>query len=145
MPRKRIAIDPVVFIADYIGGKFTVRQLAARHGISESLAGKIIRGERRPELAKLIDKAIEAYGLRIQRRLTALRELAVKRLERAVLHDEGSLGLAAAKEILNRTMPDKPAKEPRWPYQRPPGHSIMMELSPETKRRVLKELGGPLD
>ena len=51
------------------------------------------------------------------------------------------MALVAAKEVLHRMLDrHQPAPDP---FEWPDGLSLM-DLSPETKRRVIEELGGPV-
>ena len=144
----KIPFNEDAFVDDHVSGGLTVRQLAARHGLSYSLAEKILRGRRRPELARRIDAACDAATGRLARRLTHLGATAVGALERAMAGEPSSVSIAAAREVLSRVLDKKPPTEPPGLDCRGRSHPFegsLMDLSPSTKRLIAEELGGPLD
>jgi transcriptional regulator with XRE-family HTH domain len=104
MPRKRTALDEESFAADSASGLYTQKELAERHGVSESLVGKIARGQRRPEVREMVAAARDQACQRIQDRLTKLMDRAVGVLERAMSGKGSHLAIRAASEVLNRTI-----------------------------------------
>ena len=144
MAAKRIPFDQEAFVLDYVSGRMTLGGLAAKHGISPSLASKIVCGRRRPELAVMIEEALDATRRLSDKQLLRLQAAALQTLEKALKGRPTALSVAAAREVLKRTLPDKPP--PHAPPPPPPPNLFegrLLDLSPQTKRLVLKELGGP--
>jgi len=110
MTRKRIPFDQKQFARDYLSGQYEVASLAEKHGISESLAYKVITGERRPEVAEAIRRARDADTEQLRIVLDHLRCDALDMLRRAVGGGVSGAGIAAAKEILRRAMPAEPPR-----------------------------------
>ena len=150
MAARPIEIDEAAFARDYVSGKFTVARLAARHGISKSLAEKMISGERRPEVSKRIDQAVAAARKHATRTLVSLQPAAIDALGKAMRGRSLAAAISAAKEVLSRTMTDKQPAQGRWAGHLagsqpsyPPDSPALVGLSEETRRRVLDELNGP--
>jgi transposase-like protein len=129
MPKQRIPFDHKKFARDYLSGQYDVASLAEKHGISESLAYKVITGERRPEVAEAIRRAREADTDQFRIVLDHLRCNAIDMLRRALGGGVTGAGIAAAKEILRRAMPAEPP-EPlrRRPAQLPAEHVNLLDL-----------------
>ena len=150
MSNHRISLDTDAFVSDYVSGKFTIGQLAERYGISRSLVEKILNGRRRPEVAKMIRQSLSAARRRTRSRLTFVQDKAVETLCRAMDGQNNAAAVAAARDVLTRSLPDAAADEPpaddtypdEWPD--PLGPSLT-QLSPELKTKVLEELGGPME
>jgi hypothetical protein len=151
MPRKRKAMNEDAFVEDFASGLYTQRQLAKKHGISLPLVQKIATGRRRPDLRERIDEARGALCRQSQQQLVGLLDAAVGVLRKAMA-GPATPALAAAREVFNRVL-GKPeaagAVEARAAADAPhdkwysPDSPDLVDLSPETKRLVLKELGGP--
>ena len=137
MPKRRDDFDERAFAADAATGTFTQAELAARHGISRSHVRKITCGTRRPHVREMVAQA-------------GLVGDAVGALEAAMGGDSGTAAVAAAREVLRRTLGEVPPAD-RQPQQRKEDTSspglkrALMDLSPQTKRLVLRELGGPTE
>ena len=150
MPKRRDDFDERAFAADAATGTFTQAELAARHGISRSHVRKITCGTRRPHVREMVAQAREAHLGRARLRLAGLVGDAVGALEAAMGGDSGTAAVAAAREVLRRTLGEVPPGT-RQPQQRKEDTSspglkrALMDLSPQTKRLVLRELGGPTE
>jgi len=146
----KICFDEEAFVADHVSGGLTIRQLAERYGLSYSLVEKILRGQRRPAIARRIDEAFDRSTGRLARQLTHLGGDALGALDRAMKGKAMGAAVLAAREVLSRVLGDKPGAEPL-----PRRHPVRLEsemwkrtladLSPSTKLLVLEELGGPLE
>ena len=150
MPKRRDDFDERAFAADAAAGAFTQAELAARHGISPSHVGKIMCGTRRPHVREMVAQAREAHLGRARRRLAGLVGEAVGALEAAMGGGSGAAAVAAAREVLRRTLGEVPpaARQPqesREDMSSPGLERALRDLSPETKRLVLHELGGPTE
>jgi hypothetical protein len=141
MARPPFKFDHCAFAEDYVCGRFTLARLAARHDMSRPLAAKVIRGERHPEVLDLIHEAIDARRRQTGRRLARLLERAVCTIARAMGGKASATALAAARIVLNRSLPEEPPLPPPRQVE-PPG---LWELSPELQKRVMEELGGPTE
>jgi len=139
MPAKRKEIDSCAFVEDVVSCNFTYRQLARKYQISHSLVEKMVRGERRPAIAEAIIQLIEDAIKDTPGNWRLLRRRAIKTLGAAMKGQVGGTAVTAAKEVLNRSEPE-PDADNALPAAL---ERTLMSLSDETKRRVLKELGGP--
>ena len=153
MPRGRVPFDEEAFAEDCASGRYSQGQLAEKYGISRSLVNKIVCGRRRPDVREMIDAARQAARQRTKCRLTALLEKAVATIERSLDRPLDSVTLAAAREVLDRALGGSRRSrslEPKptagtlartgWAADTP---SVLSELTPETRRRVMAELDGP--
>jgi len=139
MPAKRKEINSCAFAEDFVSGDFTYRQLARKYQISLSLVGKIVSGKRRPEISEAIDQLIKDANRDTRRCWRGLRHKAVATLGNAMKGTANGTAVTAAKEVLNRTEPEPEADDALPVYL----ERTLMDLSDKTKRRVLRELGGP--
>jgi len=148
MSGKRIELDEEAFAADWASGMYTQGNMAARYGVSLSLVKKITSGRRRPALHARIEEVRKAARRRTERGLIGLLDQAVETLKRAMAGEATATALAAAKEVLNRAMGRVEASAKAAPPTPPPVHRpvrpTILDLSPELKRQVLIELGGPV-
>ena len=67
--------DDEQLVLDIACGRLTYAQIAARHGLTESMVGRIARGERRPELQAKIQAAAQGFvdvAMRLGARLATL-------------------------------------------------------------------------
>ena len=153
MSEKRTEMDEDAFVEDLASGLYTQKQLAESYGMSLSLVKKIASGQRRPDLQKQIAAARQALCRQTQRQLVGLLEAAVGVL-RTAMAGPATPALAAAREVFNRVLgkPDPAgavraraaAGAPQRKWYSPDSPSLL-DLSPETKRLVLKELNGPCE
>lgn len=104
-PRQR-TLDDRRFVDDYLSGQFTYSQLAERHGLSLSMVGKVIRGERRPRVAELIAAMADAASRQAKARLTGLLNKAINVLTAAMDRPGTPASLAAARLIITRGLAD---------------------------------------
>jgi len=144
MAAKRIEFDQQAFVLDYVSGRMTLPRLAAKYGISTSLASKIVSGQRRPEVVEMIEEALESDRRQTQHELVRLQRAAMRTLGKAMTGEPTGVSIAAAREVLKRTMPQDPAPLSIPPAVRERRERSLVDLSPETKRLVLEELDGPL-
>jgi len=142
----------------------TQRQLQERHDIGRDTVRRIVRGESRPHVARIVCELRSQPDAHVRLRVAAMQAKAIEVLERALgcvpsstpaggktggeNADEPAdpevsrVSLAAAKELLTRTLgrnwgPATPKAS------RPTGTGSRLDilaLSPETRRRVLAEL-----
>lgn len=134
--------------------------VARKHGISYSHLLAMVHGRSRPEFARKLARARAQLQADIRRRLRGLQTAAVDTLRRAMREDEedapttdstaktkskrtrrapvSPTALAAAKEVLNRCLPEE-ANEPDRPtlVDLLPG---LARLTPETLALVDREL-----
>jgi len=144
-------MDEDAFVEDFASGLYTQKQLAENYGISLALVKKIASGQRRPDLRERIAAARQALCRQTQRQLVGLLDTAVGVLRKAMA-GPATPALAAAREVFNRVLgkPDAAAavraraaaEAPQQKWYTPDFPSLI-DLSPETKSLVLKELGGP--
>ncbi|MGB2820026.1 MAG: hypothetical protein WBF17_03535 [Phycisphaerae bacterium] len=126
---------------DVVSGEYTYRQIGRKYGVSSAYVSAVVRGKRCPRVAELIAELDAKTREETARRLARLAGKAVDAIEAAMHGKSTSVALAAAKEVLRRTLDrEQPAPDP---FEWPDGLSLM-DLSPETKRRVVEELGGPV-
>jgi len=144
MAAKRIEFDQQAFVLDYVSGRITLPRLAAKYGISASLASKIVSGQRRPEVVAMIEEALESDRRQTQHQLVRLQRAALRMLDKAMTGKPTAISMAAVREVLKRTVPDEPAPLAIPPAVLESRERSLVDLSPETKRLVLEELGGPL-
>jgi hypothetical protein len=145
MAQKRGKFDESRFVRDYVIGGLTQAQLAAKHRLSSSQVGRILRGQRRPDVLRRMKEAMAAQNCRTESQLARLQPKAVATLAKAMQGKASSVALSAAKEVLNRTLDDRQAAARSRAGETPPAPrpGLIEQLSPETKRRVLAELDGP--
>jgi len=143
-------MDEDAFVEDFASGLYTQKQLAESYGISLSLVKKIALGQRRPDLQDRIAAARQALCRQAQQQLVGLLDVAMGAL-RTAMGGPAAPALAAAREVFNRVLgkPDpaaavraRAAAEAPQRKWYPPDSPSLVDLSPETKRLVLKELNG---
>jgi len=130
------------FAFDVACGGLNQAQLAERHGLSPSQVSKLIRGQSRPRIAEMIAE-FAADNMRLLKiRLAGLQGKALDTLRAAMEERAEPAAVGAAKYILDRGATLTFEAQQRTECQIAEQRSLM-DLSPETKRLVLKELGGP--
>ena len=134
-------LDFLKLAEDVASGRFTYRQIGERHGIGQSYVCDIVHGRRCPRVAQLIAELDRRNRRRAARRLMRLTGKAVATVSAVMNGKKPGVALSAAKEVLHRAL-DR--KEPLGEQPRRSDGPSLVDLSPETKRRVLEELGGPL-
>ena len=145
MGRKRIPLDEDAFVADHLSGLFTIPQLAERYGLSASQVGKILRGERRLDVAEKIEAAIEAARRQAQCHLVTLQRPALWALQRALEGDSITAAIAAAREVLKRTLPEPMPPLPGLLPDICAADLLPDEALRQAVRHALKEMGLPAD
>jgi transcriptional regulator with XRE-family HTH domain len=158
MANKKVSLDEAEFAADCALGMYTQEELAARHGVSKSTVGKMISGQRRPEVRKLIAVAREHAAARAKQRVADLLVRAVDVVGELMNSDRPNVALAAAREMLNRGL-GRPAaavegaaenrgldeaerKQFKWlRWRAQTMDSWFVDMSQDTKRRMMKDLG----
>ena len=170
MAGRRLELNEWLFAVDAARG-LPQCELAKRHDISRPTAGRILRGDSRPHVARLVAELRRQPDAHTRLRLAALQGKAMKVLESALdgpqenpnpgggtgeqdgeaeapkeSREVSALSLSAAKEVLSRTLGKdwSPAMPEASAAPELPGRDIL-DLSPETQRRIREELGGPLD
>ena len=142
-------LDEDRFVRDVLDGQLGPAELADKYGRSLLQISAVLAGRRHRRILRRIDQALACECRRTLWRLVSLQGEAIKALENAVKSQPGTASLAAAKEILNRSMDieqsgagmaaqnsaDRPAAR-----EGPPGP---VRLPQEAKRRILTELDGP--
>ncbi len=140
MSPARLYLDEQDFARDVAVGHLGVEALARKHGMCRGYAHKLIKGQHRPDVARLIAELkadLEATTKRETRRQLALLERkAVHTLEQAMDRPHTSVGLKAAQEVLNRTLDRPPVPlEPFWSDEAYP--------TPEEEQRAVIEVRDP--
>ena len=97
-------MDEEAFVADCASGRYSLAEVAGRHGISPSLAAKIVQGQRRAGLAARIAEARRraqraAEREAIRRQCRAVDE-AFATLDRLMRSPNGRVALYAARHVL---------------------------------------------
>jgi hypothetical protein len=132
-------LDFLKFAEDVVSGRFTYQEIGERHGIGPSYVCDIVHGRRCPRVAKLIAELDEKNRRAAAQRLTRLTGKAVDTVSETMNGKRSGAALSAAKEVLHRSL------DRRQPAGEPADDGLsLVDLSPETKRLVLEELGGPL-
>jgi hypothetical protein len=146
MSPRRLSLDIHAFARDVVVRRTSIKEIARKHGMSWGYAFKLIKGQHRREVARLITglkRDLFATTLRETRRqLALLQGKAVHTLDKAMDKPQTSVALGAAKEVLHRAL-DRDGRG--WEECRPLEGPDLTGLSPETKQRILEELGGPMD
>ena len=100
----RAALDEEAFVADCASGRYGLAEVAGRHGISRSLAAKIVQGRRRGDLgarvAEARRRAQRAAERQAIRRHCRVAEDAAATLRRLMDSPNGRVALAAAVHVL---------------------------------------------
>lgn len=104
MPAKRAAFDEEAFLVDAVSGAYAQQELGRRHGISESLAGKIMRGQRRRALSDRIRYLRSSAAIGCQELLYRMATNATDLLNQALGLGPSRLGLMAVRIILDRML-----------------------------------------
>ena len=142
---KRINYDDTELCLDIARGEMTYAEMAAKHGISEALAGAIARGEKRPALQEkiaLISEGLATQARRLGRRLAIV---AMGRLGSLAAKDSEAppdVQRKAAVDILAHAIGD-PGKAEVKVTQNQTVRPGLANLPPALKREVLTALDGP--
>ena len=152
MATQRKSFDHAGFARDSASGLYSRSALAIKYGLSGSMVKKLLAGQRRPEVREMIESARAEARLQVQTRAVELVEEAVGTLARAMRSASDAVALAAAKEVLNRAAgrsPWVPAEPERPPEPQEEDDDsfwrLWKALSPETRRMVMRDLGGPME
>lgn len=110
MGNRQTNLDEYTFAVDVASGELTQKQIAKKHNISEVHVGEIVRGKSRPHVAEIITELAESSKEHAKARLSLLQDKAVGTVAEAMDGRKPPVALAAAKEVLNRTLgdPSKP-------------------------------------
>jgi hypothetical protein len=136
----RSKLDFLKFAEDVASGRFTYKQIGQRHGVGQSYVCDIVHGRRCPRIVQLIAELDARLRRHAAQRLVGLADKAVRTIDTAMNGERTNVALSAAREVLHRALDrERPPEPPRGAE----GPSLV-DLTPETKRRVLEELGGPL-
>ena len=157
MANKKVSLDEAAFAADCALGMYTHEELAAKHGVSASTVGKMVRGQRRPEIGKMIALAREHAAERAKQRVAELLVRAVDVVGGLMNSDRPTVALAAAREMLNRglgrpvtptdsaenkALDEMERRELRWLRWRAENLDRWLgEISEDTKKRLMRDLG----
>ena len=128
---------------DIAEGRLTQREMAIKHGLSPQYLNRIINGHARPDLQALINAAstsILARSRRLGARLSFVAWHRLARLAEAEKDVADETKRKAAVDLLKLGLPDKPSPDGKVP---PACGPDLTGLTPETKAKVLDELGGP--
>ena len=135
------------FADDAACGAVSSARLAAKYGLSRSEVVRILRGQCRPRIGRLIAEAAEANRFRVRRRLTALQDKAVTTLLAGMRKGKGepsSAALAIAKHVLDPLLRASAAPEVAAPSRTALGRDTI-GLSPAASKRIFRDLDGPED
>jgi transcriptional regulator with XRE-family HTH domain len=146
MARQRVKVDEVALAGDFVTGMYSQSELAAKYGLSRSAVEKIVSGRRRPDVQRMIETARQAAAGRAKERLAELLSPALGVLARAMEGEPSARAISAAKAVLDRTLgrPVPAGAAGAWAtgvVQDCRHGPDLTDLSPETKRLVLRELG----
>jgi len=144
MAWQRKQFDEQAFAVDCASGMYTQAELARRHDVSLSLVRKMIAGERRPRVKKLIDEARHVALERAAHKLDGLLDEAVEVLRRLMGSDNDRVALAAAKEVIRLSV-DVSAGRSQVRVEVRESERSRRGLSRETWKQVTTELGLPAD
>ena len=146
MTPPKSSLDVYAFARDAAGGHMTQRELAERHGISRATVRRLLAGGRSGRVARLVAELradlLKTARLQARRQLARLGGKAVGALEQAMDKPHTSVALGAAKEVLHRVLDETDDERLDRPAEETPS---LAGLSPQTRRLVLEELGGPQD
>lgn len=117
-PHRRRRLNQEKLVRDYLSGMFSYQELAKRHGVSPGQVGRLIRGERRPRIAEMIEQAVDSQRWQARRRIARLVEQAIEALAKALAGDAKPTTLSAAREVLNRVLKESPRPQPKGLYPR---------------------------
>ena len=127
-------------------GELTYAQIAKRVGITESMVGKIARGESRKDLHERICRRIKQFRRRTHCMVASWQPNVLKKHIAVGMESDGETARKCREFLL------KPILEgPAMPEADDDGNGawrgweIYCQLSEETKRRIVEELGGPVD
>ncbi len=137
----RSKLDFLKFAEDVVSGRFTYKQIGQRHGVGQSYVCDIVHGRRCPRIVQLIAELDARLRRQAAQRLVGLADKAVTTIDTAMNGKKTNVALSAAREVLHRALDHE--RRPPEPPRGADGPSLV-DLTPETKRRVLKELSGPL-
>ncbi len=142
-PKKhQTRLDVDMFVHDFVEGKLTLTQLAARHNRSLGEINDILAGRNHKRAFARIAQEMACRRDMTLRQLALLQDDAVAAMAKAVRGQADTVSLSAAREILHRSLD---ASEPTAPEagRRASPRPAPAKLAPEQKRRVLAELDGP--
>ena len=140
--KSRFKLDEERFVQDVVAGRLGPADLAARHKVSLMYVSAVLAGRKRHRILRRIEQSLACECRSSLWRLVSLQRDAIKALENAVKSEPGSTSLAAAKEIMNRSLEIEKLVSTKAPADRPAA-SLPVRLPQEAKQRVLAELDGP--
>ena len=118
----------------------TTGQVARRVGLSASMVAKIARGTNRPDLQPRIDKAREHYARQVRGDVTRELQDLIRVHVKNGKANSNEYGRKCREWVMNKAWEELDRLEAR-PAR--PDPLELVDLSPELKRMVLEELGGP--
>lgn len=127
-------------------GELTYAQIAKRVGITESMVGKIARGESRKDLYGRICRRIRQFRRRTCRLVASWQPNVLKKHIAVGIESDGETARKCREFLLKPILEGPEMREPdddggeAWH-----GWDIYSELSEQTKRRIVEELGGPVE
>jgi len=134
---KRKDYDENALVLDIASG-MSDAAAGRRHGLCAGYVRAIRRGAKRRELFLRLERARADTINDVRHRLLMLQSKAVTTLDHAMDagSETGATALAAAKEVLNRTLPDGPVQV----SEAVPSWVDLSWLSEDTKRRMIADL-----
>lgn len=143
--RRRALINVESFVNDFVEGRLTPAQLAARHERTPREIDDILAGRKHKRIRAGIEKAMAGRRDMTIRQLALLQDDAVAAMAKAVRGQADTVSLSAAREILSRSLnaSDPPAPKAGRRASPRPATAAPAKLAPDQKRRVLAELDGP--
>jgi predicted DNA-binding protein (UPF0251 family) len=133
------------------GGEVSQTEIAERVGVSRRTVWRIANGHSRPDLRQKIADTVEGYRQAAIRLAAKFMKPLLKKQIEVALEGDGEISRRCREFLLKTfmiTLPEQTAKhKPRRAGDKPrdpiaPGMDLM-ELSPDLKDQVVKELGGP--
>ena len=143
MGAKRKDYDDALIMAIARGDK-TYAQIARELGLSESTVVQVAGGERRPDLQPRIQAVRQGFVDQTRRLAGAWAGRLMGKHIKDALEGDGETARKCGEYVLSHILGDPGQPAMGVNQQQYPGPDLT-DLSPETKRLVLMELGGPLD
>jgi len=135
------------------GGDVSQTEIAERVGVSRRTVWRIANGHSRPDLQQKITDTVEGYRQAAIRLAAKFMKPLLKKEIEVALEGDGEISRRCREFLLKTFMivlPEQAAKHKPRPAGDKPRDPIapemnLMELSPDLKDQVVKELGGPTD
>ena len=144
--KTRLPYDDDEIVLDMAKGELTQAQIAKKHRLTAMFVSQLLRGERRPELQARIDAACDGFLEQAKRLGKRLAPGAMARLGDLASADgktPAEVKRKAAVDILRYSIGDPSRPEFNVVQHQQQQGPDLTALSPELKRKVIKDLDGP--